>query len=177
VVAAPFGPLPMYEGDLEGQRRPLLSVGVSGAYLLLPTDIRARTDVPNAPLDVDGNGHVDNVGVWQGAVELRATWRGASLQAEWFGRRELPGVGQSDRSFWGGYVQGGYFVLPHHLQAVARLGRSDLPLYTEATGGVSAYLHGHDAKLQVDYTHLSSPDALSAPTVNRIRAAVQLAFF
>jgi hypothetical protein len=41
---------------------------------------------------------------------------------------------------------------------------------------VSAYLAGHDAKLQVDYTHLSTDDALSTPTVHRIRAAVQLAF-
>jgi hypothetical protein len=191
VVAAPFGPLPLHEGDLEGQTRPLVSVGVSGAYFLLPTDVRARMNVSNALIDVDRNGYVDNVGVLQGGAELRAAFRGASLQAEWLGRRETPGAGQSDRSYWGAYGQAGYFVLPRHLQVVARVGRTDLPLYgatvadrelrgsrtTEASGGLSAYLRGHDAKLQVDYTHLSTPDAGSAPTVHRIRAALQLAFF
>jgi hypothetical protein len=135
--------------------------------------------------------HVDNVGVLQGGVELRALFRGASLQAEWFGRRENPGAAGADRSFWGGYAQAGYFILPHHLQAVARIDRTDLPSYgesiiaralqgsrtTEETVGLNAYLHGHGAKLQVDYTHSTTPDATSAPTLNRIRAALQLAFF
>jgi hypothetical protein len=191
VVAAPFGPLPMVEGDLEGQRRPLVSVGVSGAFFYAPTDVRARTGVANARLDVDDNGYVDNVSVLQGGAELRALFRGASLQAEWLGRREHPGAGESDRSYWGAYGQAGYFILPRHLQIVARVGRSDLPLYgatvleralrgsrtTEETAGLNAYLRGHDAKLQVDYTHQSTPDAGSAPTVHRIRAALQLAFF
>jgi hypothetical protein len=190
VVAAPFGPLPAHEGDLEGEARPLLSVGVSGAYLLLPTDVRVRSNVPNAPLDVDQNGRIDNVGVLQGAVELRALWRGASIQAEWFGRREDPGAGAPDRSYFGAYGQAGYFVIAHDLQLVARVGRTDLPLYgitaaerllrgtqrTEEVGGINAYLRGHDLKLQVDYTHSTSPDAQSAPTVHRIRAAVQMAF-
>ena len=89
------------------------------------------------------------------------------------------------------YGQAGYFVIAHHLQLVARVGRTDLPLYglsaadrllrgsetTEEVGGVNAYLRGHDVKIQVDYTHSSSSDAQSAPTVQRIRAAVQMAFF
>jgi hypothetical protein len=190
IVAAPFGPLPVFEGDLEGQRRPLLSVGVSGAYLLVPTDVRARTGVANAPLDVGHNARVDNVGVWQAGAELRAMFRGASLQAEWLGRREHPGAGQADRAYGGAYAQASYFVLPRRLQVVARVGRTALPLYgasaadrlvrgsrtTEETGGLNAYLRGQDAKLQVDYTHLSTPDAGSAPTVHRLRAALQLAF-
>jgi len=191
VVAAPFGPLPLHEGDPEDQHRPLLSVGVSGAYFLLPTDVRARTNDATAPLDINLDHHVDNVGVLQGGVELRALFRGASLQAEWLGRREHPGAADPDRSTWGGYAQAGYFVLAHHLQAVARVGRTDFPAYgesliarslhgsrtTEESVGLNAYLHGHGAKLQVDYTHASTPDATSAPTLNRIRAALQLAFF
>jgi hypothetical protein len=191
IVAAPFGPLPPHEGDLEGQPRPLVSIGVSGAYFLLPTDVRERTNDATAPLDINLDHHVDNVGVVQGGVELRALFRGASLQAEWLGRREQPGAAGPDRSYWGGYAQAGYFVLPHHLQAVARFGRTDLPGYgesliarslqgsrtTEETVGLNAYLHGHGAKLQVDYTHATTPDATSAPTLNRIRAALQLAFF
>ena len=157
----------------------------------MPTDVRARTNVTNALLDVDHDGRVDNVAVLQGGAELRALFRGASLQAEWLGRREQPGAGQADRSYWGAYGQAGYFVIAHHLQVVARVGRTDLPLYgalaadralrgvrvTEEAGGLNAYLQGHAAKLQLDYTHSSTADAQSAPTVHRIRAALQLAFF
>jgi len=190
VVAAPFGPLPAVEGDIEGTPRPLLAVGVSGTYLLVPTDVRARTDVANASLDLDHDGRVDNVGVWQGALELRAMYRGASLQAEWLGRREQPGAGVADRTTWGAYGQLGVMVWPRRLQALARYARTDLPLYgvtaserlvrgsrtTEETAGLSAYLHGHDVKLQVDFSHLSTPDALSAPVLYRVRAALQLAY-
>jgi hypothetical protein len=98
-VAAPFGPLPPVEGDLVGQPRPLLSVGVSGAYFLVPTDVRPRTGVSNALLDLDQDGRVDNVGVLQGAVELRAMFRGAALEAEWLSRREKPGVAGPRRGF------------------------------------------------------------------------------
>jgi hypothetical protein len=93
IVATPFGPLPVSEGDLEGHVHPLLSVGASGYYNLVPTDIVARSGGTISDVDVDGNGRVDNVGIWQAGFELRALWRGAALQAEWFGRREEPGPG------------------------------------------------------------------------------------
>jgi Phosphate-selective porin O and P len=190
IVAAPFGPLPVWEGDLERHASPLVQVGVSGAYQLLPTDVRARTGDMNAALDLDGNHLVDNVGVWLAAAELRAVFRGAAVQGEWFGRREHPGAGVADRDTWGAYGEASYFVLPRRLQVLARVGRTDLPLYgatvleramagtrtTEESGGLSAYLRGHDAKLQVDYTHESTPDATSAPGIHRVRAAVQLAY-
>ncbi|MES1210495.1 MAG: porin, partial [Pseudomonadota bacterium] len=50
IVATPFGTLPVTEGDIDGHRRPRLSVGASGYYNLAATDIRARTGDPNAPL-------------------------------------------------------------------------------------------------------------------------------
>lgn len=190
LVAAPLGPLPIWEGDVEGHARPLFEVGVSGAYELLPTDVRARTDVATAPLDLDRDKLVDNVGVWLVAAELRAVFHGAAVQGEWFGRREHPGAGVADRDYWGAYGEASYFVLPRRLQVIARGGRTDEPLYgatlaaraargartTEGGGGVSVYLRGHDAKLQIDYAHLSTPGALSAPHVDRARAALQLAF-
>jgi hypothetical protein len=190
VVASPFGPLPSWEGDVEPHARPLLAFGVSGTYSLVPTDVRARTGDPQASVDVDGDGRVDNVAVWQGGVEMRALFHGAALQAEWFGRREDPGVAAPDRGFWGAYVQGSYFVLPRHLAVLGRVGHSDLPLYgatlaqhlsqgtavDEQTGGLSAYLRGHWAKLQLEYTHLARHDALSAPNAHVLSAAAQLAF-
>ncbi len=191
IVATPFGPLPVTEGDIEGHQRPRLSVGASGYYNLAATDIRARTGDPNAPLDVDGNGRADNVGVWQGAVELRALWRGAALQAEWFGRMEDPGaaVPSGSRKYWGGYVEASAFILPHRLQVAARVSHTDLPMYgasaqqhllagsfqNEQSGAVSAYIHGHRVKAQVEFNHLTG-DAQTAPRAEQVRAALQIGF-
>jgi hypothetical protein len=196
VVATPFGPLPPSEGDIEGHVRPLLSVGVAGYYNLAPTDVLARCDVPNAcpsmpvPIaDIDGDGRIDNVAVWQGGFELRALWRGAALQSELFGRLEDPGTAGPSRSYWGAYVQGSYFLLPHKLQLAARVGHTDLPLYgataqqrllagtsqNEQSAVVSSYLRGHRVKAQVQYSHLTS-DGQTAPSANRIQAAVQVGF-
>ena len=196
VVATPFGPLPRSEGDIEGHVRPLLSVGAAGYYNLAPTDVVARCDIPNAcpgipvPLaDSDGDGRVDNVAVWQGGFELRALWRGAALQSELFGRLEDPGAAGPSRSYWGAYVQGSYFLLPHRLQVAARVGHTDLPLYgataeqrllagssqNEQSAVVSSYLRGHRVKAQVQYSHLTS-DGQTAPSANRIQAAVQVGF-
>jgi hypothetical protein len=190
LVASPFGPLPTSEGDIDDHPYPLVSGGLAGYYSLVPTDVVAREGNPNANRDVDRDGRVDNVAVWQGGVELRAIWRGAALQTELFSRAEDPGVAGPLRKFWGAYAQASYFVLPHRLQIGGRLGRTDLPLYgadaatREARGSrvdeqsvvVSAYLRGHHAKLQVDYAHLSAADAGRAPDVHRVRAAVQLGF-
>src|SRR6185312_5187282 len=123
IRATPFGPVPASEGDLEWSERPRLSVGASGYYSLVVTDVRARTGNPSAVVDIDGDGRVDNVGVWQGGVDLRAVWHGASLQAEWFGRLEDPGAGAAVPAprFWGGYVEGSLFVPPRHLQLSGRV--------------------------------------------------------
>jgi hypothetical protein len=196
IVATPFGLLPASEGDIEGHVRPLLSVGAAGYFNLAPTDVIARCDLPNAcpniPMpvaDSDGDGRIDNVAVWQGGFELRALWRGAALQGELFGRLEDPGAAGPSRSYWGGYVQGSYFLLPHRLQVAARAGHTDLPLYgataeqhllagtyqNEQSGVVSSYLRGHRVKAQVQYSHLTS-DGQTAPSANRIQAAVQVGF-
>jgi hypothetical protein len=188
VVAAPFGPLPMSEGDFEWHAQPLVSGGIAGTYNLRRTDIRLHD--PTASINVDGNDKIDNIAFWQGGVELRALWRGAALQAEGFGRLERAGAAGPDRKFWGGYVQASYFILPQRLQVAGRLARSDQPYYgvpdavralhgsvvDEQGVAVSAYLHGHHAKLQVDYAHLRSEDATSMPDAHRVRAAIQLWF-
>jgi hypothetical protein len=155
----------------------------------LPTDVAVRTGNPAANTDVDGDGRIDKVAVWQGGLELRALWRGASLQGELFRRLEDPGAAAPDRNTWGGYLQGSYFVLPHRLEAAARIGHTDLPLYgataaTRAEAGswqneqsavLAAYLHGHRVKAQAEYSHLTS-DGLSAPTIHRVQGALQIGF-
>jgi hypothetical protein len=196
VAAAPWGALPPGEGDIEWHPRPRASVGVAGYYNLVPTDIVARTDNPTANTDLDIDGRFDNVAIWQGGAELKALWRGAALQAEWFGRYEIPGGGQPSRSYWGAYAQASYFIIRSRLQVAARIGHTDVPLYgstpedrarlgdriDEQSVALNAYLRGHRVKFQADYTHSHAEnaatglDALSAPTFHRIRAAAQLGF-
>jgi hypothetical protein len=192
IVATPFGPLPATEGDIEGHVRPLLSIGAAGYYNLVPTDIVARTTNPLANTDVDGNGRIDNVAIWQGGLELRAIYRGASLQGELFRRLEDPGAGSplpANRNFWGGYLQASYFVLPHRVEVAARVAHTDLPLYgatavehaqagsyqNEQSGLVAAYIRGHRIKAQAEYSHLTT-DGQTAPTINRVQGAVQVGF-
>jgi hypothetical protein len=191
LVATPFGPLPVTEGDIDGHPRPRLSIGASGYYNLAATDVRARTGDPNASLDVDADGRVDNVGIWQGALELRALWRGAALQAEWFGRMEDPGAASAlgSRKYWGGYVEASAFVLPHRLQVAARVSHADLPMYgatrqqhalagtyqNEQSGAMSAYIRGHRVKAQVEFNHLTS-NGQTAPAAEQVRAALQIGF-
>ena len=85
--------------------------------------------------------------------------------------------------------------MPHFLQLAARVERTDLPLYgatlaqrqasgtrVEAqTAAISAYLRGHDVKVQVDYTHLRTAGVITAaggysPDSHRVRASAQLMF-
>jgi hypothetical protein len=196
VVAAPWGALPDSEGDLVGQPRPLLSIGAAGYFNLAPTDILARSGNAQANTDVDNNGRIDNVGIWQGGVELRVHFRGAALQAELFRRLEHPGAGMGDRTFAGEYLQASYFVVPHFLAVDARVERTDLPLYGATlaqrraggdhidgqTVGVSAFARGHDLKIQADYTHLRTTDVVSpvgtfySPDSQRLRVTAQLMF-
>jgi hypothetical protein len=196
VVAAPFGPLPPGEGDIEWHPRPRVSIGVAGYYNLIPTDIVARTNDPNASTDLDRDGRFDNVAIWQGGAELRALWRGAALQSEWFGRTEVPGGGMASRNYTGAYLQASYFVIRGRLSVAARIGETDEPRYgstpedrlrlgthvDEQAAAVNAYLRGNRVKAQVDYTHLHTVnaatglDAAIAPIVHRVRAAIQVGF-
>ena len=79
--------------------------------------------------------------------------------------------------------------MPHRLAVAARVGHTDLPLYgataeqrllagtsqNEQSGVVSSYLRGQRVKAQVQYSHLTS-DGQTAPSANRIQAAVQVGF-
>jgi hypothetical protein len=196
VAAAPWGALPPGEGDIEWHPRPRAMLGVAGYHNLVPTDIVARTADATADTDQDLDGRLDNVGIWQGGVELKAIWRGAALQAEWFGRTEIPGGASSSRNYWGAYAQASYFLIRGRLQLAARIGRTDQPRYgstpqervlfgtrvDEQSAAINWYLRGHRVKAQVDYTHSHAVDAATgldagtAPVVHRVRAAVQLGF-
>src|SRR5262249_1064393 len=158
------------EGDAEGSETPLVSIGASFLYNLLPTD---AAQVGLSP-DVDGNGKLDNVALWEAGGELAARWRGASLQGELFHRRlhygaaAPPAVGNDRLTTGGGYVQAGYFVLPHRVELAARYSyaqpiafgldsalRPAVPAVRhEVTWGVSYLIVGRTIRAQAEYSYL-----------------------
>ena len=198
VAAAPFGPLPPGEGDIEWHPRPRAQLGVAGYYNLVPTDIRAaHRRSERAARCQDGDGRIDNVAVWQGGVELRARLarrRAAGgvvrplREARRHVRRpQLPGRPTRRRA-------------TSSSAAACRSPRASAAPTSRATGRpVEQRCCGHPrrragrraerlparapreaaGRLHAICTRRTRPtglDAGSAPTVHRVRAAVQLGF-
>jgi hypothetical protein len=124
----PFGRLVDAEGDAEvsGFR---LAIGGSFAYNLARTDIGLRKGVTdpaalNSLRDKDGDGKIDNVGVYTVGIELAARYASIALQGELFYRREDPGNIGGDADLWGSYLgaygQLGWFPLHRNFEVAAR---------------------------------------------------------
>ena len=196
VVVDPLGAMSSSsEGDAEGSETPLVSIGASLLYNLLPTD---AAQVGLSP-DVDGNGKLDNVALWEAGAELAARWRGASLQGELFYRRLDYGaapstVGPDRLTTWGGYAQAGYFVLPHRIEIAARYSyaqpiafeldsslRPAVPeVHHEVTGGASYLIVGRAIRLHAEYSYLEDENVPeigghSRPS-KRVRFQLQVGF-
>ncbi|MBW2731837.1 MAG: hypothetical protein JRH20_05545 [Deltaproteobacteria bacterium] len=110
LVYEPLGPLGGHESDSERSSRPRLAVGGSFMFNLAPTDAAMRAgvvDPTNAAQlrDADGDGEVDNIGVYSAAAEVALAWRGLSVQGELFYRHEDPGAVAESQSYWGAYGQ------------------------------------------------------------------------
>jgi phosphate-selective porin OprO and OprP len=195
----PLGYIPdRDEGDAEYSESPLVSVGGSFLYNLLPTDA-ARIGL--SP-DVDGNGKLDNVAEWEAGAEMAARWRGASIQSELFYRnldfgKAPPTVNQAgiDRqTTWGTYVQAGYFVVPRRLEIAARYSfaqpidfgldltlRPTVPAENhEATFTITHLIVGRMIKIQAEYSFLEQDNVPElhglSRSANRIRAQLQVGF-
>jgi hypothetical protein len=204
VLAVPLGVWSAVEGDLN--RRGHLALGASVYTTSRATDIVACSGVD--PLfdpglirgleDRDGDGRIDGVRVVQAAGELHLAWRGVALSGEYFHRWERPDGTGERRWSNGGYVQASAFVLPRALEVAGRIGRTNLPLYVasaveralagrrrdEQALAMTAYLRGHDLKLQAEYAHLVDDDVRADPitgppfdrTAHRLRLQAHLAF-
>ncbi|MCC6995868.1 MAG: hypothetical protein IT370_14755 [Deltaproteobacteria bacterium] len=105
VAVAPLGPVPRNEGDLKHTPGRLLEVAVAGMYDLTPT---GDLDGDGKLDDIDGDGRVDNSAVYAVGASLVARRRGASIEAEYLGRREQEGAGRGTRTLHAWYVQGSY---------------------------------------------------------------------
>ncbi|WP_243371656.1 porin [Geotalea sp. SG265] len=115
-------------------------------------------------------------------------WHGFSLQAEYFfaqGEGQLTGTVLRGQ---GWYVQGGFFLIPSHLEASGRFSYLDPNRavgndhWVEASGGLSWYFEKHNLKLQSDYTAIHKQRAVAfnrgpfATDDHQIRIQAQLLF-
>ncbi len=126
----------------------------------------------------NGNGfiapYVLNGDLFRGTVDWTAKWQGLSLTTPGYLQQinANPGntsstsgttittgpFGAATASFlqWGGYGQVGYFIIPQHLELLARVGflgtegRADHGEFYSA--GADYYIYGHNFKIQSDVT-------------------------
>lgn len=199
----PFGHLVDAEGDAEVSGFKL-AIGASFAYNLARTDIGLRKGVTDpaaltALRDKDGDGKVDNVGIYSVGVELAARYSSIALQGELFYRKEDPGNIGGDASLWGSYLGGygqiGWFPLHRNFEVAARysywepnnygLARSTLsPRRVHEFGVVVNMLTWRRLiKWQVEYDHQWQRDLRSLSSsladgvnVNLVQVQAQLAF-
>jgi uncharacterized small protein (DUF1192 family) len=170
VLAQPFGPVPLVEGDRARSRRPAVSIGGALQYDLQPTD------APPPLNDLNLDGVVDNIEVWSAEAEAAAHWLGFAVEGEYFFRRERPGFKRPDHDYYGYYVQGSAMVW-RGLQLAARfsyaqphpLGGGKLGVFgdqpaegLEAAGVANWFVWGERAKVQVGYAYRRDRPAADA---------------
>ncbi len=171
----PFGDVPYSEADLEGSRKPLLSIGAN----YFRNTLNKTTTAGVATLDntisnyavASNNGWLgkgfnktgfaaanDKIDVDSFGADLAFKWMGLSLQGEYF-------LGQAESKFTplrhllraqGYYVQTGYMIIPQKLEAAFRYSYLDPDRdvadnhIIETIGAVSYYFNKHNLKLQAD---------------------------
>ena len=195
----PFGKVPYAEGDSFTQEY-RIAAGASFTYNLARTDRAERLGITDskqaaARRDADGDGTLDNVGIYQVAGELTARLRMVLWQSEVFYRIEDPGAVGPSRSYMGFYSQVG--LVPHfsHYEVAARYGYWEPHYYGalrdtprpqrvhEVSAVVNFFIWKRRVKWQLDYTfqlqqELTTADKtdLGSLNVHQIRVGTQLYF-
>jgi hypothetical protein len=114
-------------------------------------------------------------------------WRRFTVQAAGYYRHnEIKAAGRPDSNDWGYYGQVGYYLVPQRWEiagriAAVRFDQANNPgttgNVTEYTVGLNYYLHGHNVKLQMDYSLLAKePFAGGHANDHRLRMQVQYLF-
>jgi|GEM_PF-2803283 hypothetical protein len=195
----PLGRLARGEGVVKDS--PLrVGLGASFSFNLAPTDIHLRqgeTDATKAAAlrDQDGDGDVDNVGIYTFGAELVARWQGLSYEGEFFYRLEDPGAVAENRAFWGIYNQLSYHIFRMGMQFAIRHGYWEPHHYGESGsivrprsihelgGSLAVILWQRRIRLQAEYGHqwlqdlASSQGGLSESLrAHRVMVGMQIGF-
>jgi hypothetical protein len=164
LVFSPFdSPAPYSQGAVGKPDKPLLSVGVSGAYMpsLNPGERRTLAGVL-------GNTAVVPVrsDVFQATADIGFQYQNLSFEGAYYYRAIDPKEATpfGNENAYGFFVQGGYFLIPKHLEVAARYSfmnpdnptKVDDNKRNEITGGVSYYFFGHPLKIQGNYSYFTT---------------------
>ncbi|MFQ5657091.1 MAG: porin [Candidatus Methylomirabilales bacterium] len=158
LVVTPFGRYPYSQGALDGPVSPRLAIGLGLAGLpgLEPGERATLGGKLGSRLDVESD-------VLQLTPDFAWKYRGISVEAAYHFRHidpRRPGLSTVDSQ--GFFVQGGYFLLPGHLEIASRIAwvdpNTDVADDTqrEGTVGVTYFVWGHRLKAQLNYTFLKT---------------------
>ncbi|HEU0014307.1 MAG TPA: porin [Longimicrobium sp.] len=194
VAVSPLGAVPYAGPALENPRRLTFSLGLNanlnGGWLHEVNGV-AGMQPPSRTCTAEGCSEDagDDARIVHRGADAAVRWRGVSASAELFGRTVDPRQdGLDRREARGWYAQAGAFVLPGRLEGGMRLGRLDpdagrtMDRVRELAAFANGYVHGHDLKVQVDYTFLSTETAdarvggTRATRLDEGRLRVQLQF-
>jgi phosphate-selective porin OprO and OprP len=183
LVLTPFGPYPYSQAALDEPKKPLLAIGVAGAFLpdLEPGERRSLAgrlgDEDVMPVTSD---------VYQFVGDLAFKFCNFSFEGGYYYRIIDPQaptpLGRTNA--WGYYAQAGYFLIPKKFEIAGRYSyvnpdnpneRSNNNQY-ELTGGVSYYFAGHPLKVQANYTYLNTDRAGGDLSDHIVRTQVTLMF-
>jgi polyhydroxyalkanoate synthesis regulator phasin len=159
LVFTPFGPVPYSQAAVGKPDKPLLAVGVAGALMpsLNPGERKSLAGVL-------GNTQIIPVrsDVIQFTSDIAFQYQNFSFEGAYYFRtidpKEPTNFGKENA--YGFFVQGGYFLIPKHLEVAARYSfvNPDNPIKIEddkkkeITAGISYYFAGHPLQIQGHYS-------------------------
>jgi len=181
LVFSPFGPVPYSQGAVGKPGKPLLSVGVAGAWMpdLKPGERKSLAGVLGSTQEVPVMSDI-----FQLTSDIAFQYQNFSLEGAYYYRtidpKEPTKFGKQNAS--GYFAQGGYFLIPKHLEVAARYSFMDPDTPTkvddnkrkEMAAGVSYYFFGHPLKIQGNYSFFRTE--ASPHSLDEHLAQVQLTF-
>jgi len=151
------------EGDMKITEEMALNAGVTYTY----SDARQ-----NIGADLEG------VDIHRVSTDLNFKYRGAAIHGEFFWMDYKPSVVDADFTALGGYIQGGYFLVPEKWELAARYGVIDCDdgaafgvcagndRVHEAGLSLNHFFWGHNLKAQLAYIFMSEDSAVSGVSSN-----------
>ena len=122
-------------------------------------------------------------------LDLGYRWDRLSFQTAGYYRHDnFNTAGRSNGNDWGYYSQMGYYLIPERLEATGRISGLEFDKLnvsgvfrktTAYTAGLNYYLHGHNLKLQMDYSFLDNDNfkgQADARDNHRVRLQTQFLF-
>jgi len=207
-VVNPLGDMPYSESDVEGSAKPLLSIGANyfrntlnktttgGTASLDNTNSNYAAAPSTSSTSALGNGGWlgrgfnktgfaaanDKIDVDSYGADVAFKWMGFSLQGEYLlGQAEAHSNKHLLRA-QGFYVQTGYMIIPHKLEAAIRYSYFDPDRdvtndhLLETIGAVSYYFDKHNLKLQGDVGNIHTQTSTGPTDDMQYRLQVQLIF-